>query len=227
MCCIAAIRARPARRGKLSAYNLIVCTVPHNGGEIVTTAARLAGSPGGTVLMARGFSRSTLLQLLSLGEKWLDVVLVLVPIEHCKKICDAIIYAARKTHRKFGSMFTVNNAEAFLGGGFSKAEEEMATDYKLITVISNKGYADDIMAAARAAGASGGTVVNARGTAKPGDAKFLGMDIVPEKDMLFVLAPLEKALPIQDAIKTLPCLSKPGSGIVFSMGASNFTLLGK
>lgn len=211
----------------MSAFSLIICAVPHNGGDIVTAAARKAGSPGGTVLMARGFSRSTLLQMLSLGEKWLDMVLVLVPTEHRQRICEGIMFAARKTHRKFGSMFVVENASALLGDDSLKGEEEMESDYKLITVIANKGYADDIMAAARSAGATGGTVVNARGTAKPGDAKFLGMDIVPEKDMLFILSPTQKAGPIQDAIRTLPCLAKPGSGIVFSMAASNFTLLGQ
>ena len=58
----------------------------------------------------------------------------------------------------------------------------------LISVILNKGYADDAMAAARKAGAGGGTVINARGTAREDDAKFFGMHIVPEKEMLMISA---------------------------------------
>lgn len=216
----------------MSAYNLIVCAVPHDGGEVITGAARKAGSPGGTVIMARSISRNTLLQLFSLGDKWLDVVFVLVPNELSHRIYEAIIFATRKTHRKFGSMFTIDDVDTMLKGGtdarltLPNVEGEMATELKLITVIANKGYADDIMAAAREAGAGGGTVINARGTASPGDNKFLGLEIVPEKDMLAILVPSDKAQTILDAIKALPCLSKPGSGIVFSMGASNFTLLG-
>lgn len=212
----------------MSAFNLIVCAVPHNGGEVVTGAARKAGSTGGTVIMARGVSHNTLLQLLSLGDRWLDVVFVLVPVEKCKRIMDAIVLAARKMHRKFGTMFTINDADTIIAhGGVPKAEGDMATEHKLITVIANKGYADDIMAAARAAGAGGGTVMNARGTAKAGDAKFFGMEIVPEKDMLAILVPTEKADTVLNAIKALPCLEKPGSGIAFCMGASNFTVLGE
>lgn len=212
----------------MSAFSLIVCAVPHDGGEVVTVAARKAGSPGGTIIMARGFSRNTLLQLFSLGDKWLDVVCVLVPNEMKKRICEAIVFAARKTHRKFGSMFTVEGVDTVFkaGNNVSEVEEDMATDHKLIIVIANKGYADDIMAAAREAGAGGGTVMNARGTAKAGDAKFFGLEIVPEKDMLATLVPTGKETAILNAIKSLPCLAKPGSGIVFSMSASNFTVLG-
>lgn len=103
----------------------------------------------------------------------------------------------------------------------------MADGYEMINVIVNKGYAEDAMAAARKAGAGGGTIINARGTAKEGDAKFFGMEIVPEKEMLMILVPAEKKDAIIAAIKELPCLSKAGSGIVFCNEAENFTLLGK
>lgn len=101
------------------------------------------------------------------------------------------------------------------------------TTHKLITIIVNRGFAEDAMDAARKAGAGGGTIINARGTAKEGDAKFFGMEIIPEKDMIFVLAENEKADAILEAVRTLPCLSKPGSGIAFASPAENFTLLGK
>ena len=53
------------------------------------------------------------------------------------------------------------------------------------------------------------------------------MEIIPEKDMIFVLAENEKADAILEAVRTLSCLSKPGSGIAFASPAENFTLLGK
>ena len=89
------------------------------------------------------------------------------------------------------------------------------------------GYAEEAMAAARKAGAGGGTVIGARGTPKEGDAKFFGMEIVPEKEMLMILVPTEKKDDIINAIKKLECFSKAGSGIVFCNGAGDFTLLGK
>lgn len=97
----------------------------------------------------------------------------------------------------------------------------------MINVIVNKGYAEDAMAAARSAGAGGGTVLTGRGTAKEGDEKFFGVEIVPEKELLMILAPNQKARAVVDAIKCLDCFSKDGSGIIFTADASGFSLLGK
>ena len=83
------------------------------------------------------------------------------------------------------------------------------------------------MAEARKAGANGGTILNARGTAKEGDSKFFGMEIVPEKDMLLIVADNEKAENIVNAIKNLSFLQTPGSGIAFTVPADDFNLLGK
>ena len=44
--------------------------------------------------------------------------------------------------------------------------------HQLICVIVNAGYADDVMNAARTAGATGGTVINARGTGREEDVKL-------------------------------------------------------
>mgnify|MGYP002868735433 CR=1 FL=1 len=75
--------------------------------------------------------------------------------------------------------------------------------------------------------AGGGTVINARGTAREDDAKFFGVHIVPEKEMLMIVVPVEKRTEVMDAIQGLPCLSEPGSGIVFSAPVEQFTQLGK
>ena len=99
--------------------------------------------------------------------------------------------------------------------------------YEMINIIVNKGYAEDAMAAARKAGAGGGTILSARGTAKEGDEKFFGMEIVPEKEMLIVLVPSDKKAEILDAVKALPCFEKAGSGIVFSSEVESFSVLGK
>ena len=71
------------------------------------------------------------------------------------------------------------------------------------------------------------TVLNARGTAREGDEKFFGMDIVPEKEMLMILTNKNNEENIRQAIQNLSCLSKPGSGIAFTCPADNFTVLGR
>ena len=98
---------------------------------------------------------------------------------------------------------------------------------EMITVIVNKGYADDVMAAARSAGAGGGTVLNARGTARETDQRFFGMHIVPEKEMLIIVVPSDKKDAVMSKITELKCLRTPGMGIAYSNPVENFALLGK
>ena len=150
-------------------------------------------------------------------------------------VYDAIIKASEKKAH-FGVMFTLNTPD-FIRAGYldesrteNKEGEEIMNaenNYQMINVIVNKGYAEDAMAAARKAGAGGGTIIGARGTAKEGDAAFFGMKIVPEKEMLMILVPSEKKSAIVEAITALPCFSEAGSGIVFCNEAQDFTVLGK
>ena len=112
-------------------------------------------------------------------------------------------------------------------GDNNMADAANTNAYEMINIIVNKGYAEDAMAAARKAGAGGGTILSARGTAKEGDEKFFGMEIVPEKEMLMILVPSDKKEAVLDAVKSLPCLEKAGSGIVFSSEVESFSVLGK
>ena len=59
---------------------------------------------------------------------------------------------------------------------------------ELVVAIVNHGFEDEVMTAARAAGARGGTVFNARGTANSDDeVKFLGITLHPNKEIIFIL----------------------------------------
>lgn len=53
--------------------------------------------------------------------------------------------------------------------------------HDLILTIVNRGFADEVMSAAKAAGAFGGTVVNARGTGTHELQHFFDAIIQPEK----------------------------------------------
>ena len=216
-------------------FKLIVCIVPHDQGELITSAAKEKGAGGGSVIMGRGTAQNNIIQLLGLGDTSKDIVYVIVEDGILPDVCEKIMEETSQKRKSFGVMFSIDLQE-FNKSGFEAAKTEktggVKTDmsdesYKVINVIVNKGYAEDAMAAARKAGAGGGTIISARGTAKEGDAKFLGMEIVPEKDFLMIVVPAEKSSQIVDAIRSLPCMQKAGSGIVFCNDAHGFTLLGK
>ena len=213
-------------------HKLIISIVPHNSGEIITNAANLAGSRGGTILMGRGTAENSIIQLLGLGDKSKDIVYILVEEKICQNVLDKI-KESTQNKKNFGIVFTIDINNFLRSGSIKNLEnenlgvEKMNDSYEMINVIVNKGYAEDAMAAARKAGAGGGTIINARGTAKEGDAKFFGIEIVPEKEMLLILVPKDKKDEIIKAISDLPCLNKAGSGILFTNSANNFTVLGK
>lgn len=209
-------------------YSLLVVTVPFGKAELISASAVEAGSFGGTVFIGRKISASNLAAAFGLGESKVEVVYIVVEENFRHSIQQSIIHSCENKKVNFGTMFKADVSNLVKTGNLSKGDKNMnASSYELITVILNRGYADDAMAAARKAGAGGGTVVNARGTAREDDAKFFGMHIVPEKEMLMIVVESEKKDAVLEAIKTLPCLSEPGSGIAFCSSASDFTLLGK
>ncbi len=101
------------------------------------------------------------------------------------------------------------------------------TPHTLITCIVNHGLADEVMAAARSAGATGGTILSARGTSTEEDAKFFGYTLVPEKEMLLILVGAALTGTVLEAIRALPILSEPGVGIAFSCDVERFVIFGK
>lgn len=215
-------------------YKLLISIVPHDSGELIANAAKSAGAGGSTITMGRGTASNGVLQLLGLGDTSKDIVYIIIKENLKEAVYNEIIKASEKKSH-FGVIFTLNTPDFIRAGHLdeksdgAKGEETMKNEknYQMINIIVNKGYAEDAMAAARKAGAGGGTIIGARGTAKEGDAAFFGMKIVPEKEMLMILVPAEKKNDIVSAITELPCFAEAGSGIIFCNEAQDFTLLGK
>ncbi len=89
--------------------------------------------------------------------------------------------------------------------------------YRLILTVVNRGFADDVMDAARAAGAQGGTVLYARGSGIHEMQKFFGITIEPEKEVVLTLVKAEEKDAIMKAICKGAGLLTAGRGITFSM----------
>ena len=215
-------------------YKLIMCIVPHNSGETITNAAKQAGAGGGTIVMGRGTASNSVLQLLGLGDTSKDITMNIVEQSIANKVCEQIEQACSSKKAHFGVLFTIDVngfMKAGSGGKAPKSKEKITGEdnmekYEMINIIVNKGFAEDAMAAARKAGAGGGTIIGAKGTAREGDSTFFGVDIVPEKEMLMILVPQDKRDQIIQAVSSLECFNKAGSGIIFSSEAKDFRLLG-
>jgi nitrogen regulatory protein PII len=91
------------------------------------------------------------------------------------------------------------------------------TKFDLIVSVVNQGYSDEFMTVAREAGATGGTVVNARGIVHQGPVKFFGISVQDEKEIITILATREKKAPIMQAVSQAFGISSKAGGIIFSL----------
>jgi len=97
----------------------------------------------------------------------------------------------------------------------------MQFDHELIYVILDEGYSDMVMAAARPAGATGGTVISSRGTGTHHQAeKFLGISLANERDVLLIVVDSDKKDAVMRAIMEKAGLQTPAKAICFSVPVS-------
>ena len=81
-----------------------------------------------------------------------------------------------------------------------KETSERSIEMELVVSICAKGHSDEIMNAAREAGARGGTIVKAKGTASAGTDKFFGMAISDEKEITYIVTKKDQKSTIMKAI---------------------------
>ena len=222
----------------MSAWKLLVLIAERGYGNHLVGVARNAGAGGGTVVPGRGTASSTLLQVLGLGGAERDVVLIVAAAALSLDLL-AAMHADPLVRRKVRGLAFIVDVEEVLShfsGTLPLSEPVIASGagadamphtHVLISVIVNVGYAGDIMHAARNAGATGGTLLEARGTAREGDEKFFGVPLVPEKEVLMILARREEAQNILTAIRSCPCLEQPGMGMAFCVPVAYMTALGR
>jgi hypothetical protein len=91
----------------------------------------------------------------------------------------------------------------------------------LVIAVINHGYSEEFMNVARGAGASGGTVVNARGLTHEGPVKFFGIAVQEEKEIVFVLTSRDKKLSIMEAVSRSCGITTKAEGLIFSLPVEN------
>ena len=109
----------------------------------------------------------------------------------------------------------------FLADGqvYDKVEESVMKDtkYELIVVIANHGYSEEVMDAARAEGAGGGTVIHAKGTGLEKAEKFLGVSIADEKEIIYIVAKTADKNAIMKSIMENAGMNSRAKSVVFSI----------
>ena len=120
---------------------------------------------------------------------------------------------------------------ASIGGNATKdyllqqeeVEESMEKEltHQLVVVITNQGHTDQVMEAARAAGATGGTALHAKGTGTELARKFFGVSIAEEKEIILILTGEETRKDIMQAIIRKAGMQTEAQSLVFSLPVSD------
>lgn len=105
-------------------------------------------------------------------------------------------------------------------------EEAMPTvnyPYSLILVAAEKGHTERIMQIARAAGATGGTILHARGVGHGEAEHFLGITLLSEKEIVAILASAETKTAICRAVNENFGVRTDAQALVLSLPVEEMT----
>ncbi len=184
-------------------------------------------------LGARGTASSEIMDALGLGSIDKTVLISMMP----KEFADELLYKLRRELRlgsvNSGIAFTIpltganshmfqimssvenheNHAIALRKDGYNMSDIK----HTLITVIVNKGYSEEVMTHARAAGAGGGTVLNGRRIGNEEVKSFWGLSVQDEKEVLLIIADSENKSAIMHEISENCGMHTKAKGMIVSM----------
>ena len=194
--------------------------------------AKLLGETGLPVyfmLHGHGSASSELLEYLCIGEPKKYISKGITEISNVTKIYSLLNEELSISKKGRGIAFTIPVSS--MNGLLYKVctgqtnteggETQMQSDMEMIMTVVNKGEFATVMEAAKAAGATGGTMIHGRGLGGSEAEKFLGITINPEKDIVLILVPTAQKHTIMKAINEALTIGKAGNGICFALPVSS------
>lgn len=182
-------------------------------------AAKHDGISGGTVLLGRGTVHNRILEFFCISDVRKEIVLMVAGRHTAEQVLEKLNHEFKFERPNHGIAFTTS--VSLLAGTRScksdiSGEERGVEDmYQMITVIVDKGKAEEVIDAATSAGSSGGTIINARGSGVHETSRLFAMDIEPEKELVMILSEKEKTEAIVLSVRNALKLDEPGMGILY------------
>ncbi len=94
-------------------------------------------------------------------------------------------------------------------------------NFEMIFCIVNAGFSGEVMDVARAVGATGGTIIHARGTANKKAEETFKISVSPEKDLVLLAVHKDIKDAVLKAIYKGAGLGTDGNGVAFSLPISD------
>lgn len=183
--------------------------------------------------MAEGTQGSDILDMLGLDSVDKTVVFCISPGIHINEVLPELIEKLNLKKAGKGIAFTIPlvgfsipaispEKQAHLEQWQSNIETEVDKmndniTHSIILTLINHGHSEELVKAAKAAGATGGTVINARHTGAEDAVKFFGLSVQAEKEMVAILTKRGEKQAIINVINKSFGLNSPARGIVLSL----------
>lgn len=206
---------------------LVVAIVQRGFGERLSDQLAAKGVTFSILALGRGTATSEMLDYLGLGETERELLFSTMTLTNSVELLKELHENALKIPGK-GIAFSIpitciSSARAMqcLQGAFEMEGEEKIMDranhYDLVVAVTNRGFTDTVMEAAKSAKATGGTVFHARRVGLNEAEKFFGVTLQPEKEIVLILTTGENRADIINAIAMKSGLQTDAKTIAFSL----------
>ena len=199
-------------------YTIIYCIVNIGYASKALKAARSYGASSATIFYGRSALRSRMLEFLGLDEVRKEIIVMLLETELANTVVAGVSHDMEFHKANHGIAFTMPvceliNSKTEIAAG--SAQILPASEYKLIYTVVEKGRADEVVNAANRAGATGATIINARGGASDDVRVLFSIEIKPEKENVLIIAKSVAKDSIVQSIRSALLIDEPGNGVLF------------
>ncbi len=213
-----------------SQYKMVAAIVDYSLREQLGQVMRLFKAPPRVFTHGRGFADSEMLEMLGFSENRKAVALMCLDAALIGSFYRNLEETLRISKKGAGIAFSIpiSGASGFCGrlmeltahhmkeGRVSMAENFKYT-HELVVTIVTRGNAELVKEAAKKSGAMGGTMVHGLGLGGEEAAKFLGISIQEEKDVVLIVVKKADCPEVMKAIVQECGIETEARGICFSL----------
>ena len=191
---------------------------------------------------AIGTATSEIIDALGLGSTEKSILISMMPTSFAHGMLRTLRRSLKMYMPNSGIAFTVpltgitNHALRMLGT-LSEGENasptrrdsmnETETKYALIAVAVNQGFSEEVMLAAKSAGARGGTLIHSRRVTNETTLPLWGMNDQEEKEIVLILTAADAKAEMMQAIGRRCGMNTEAKGLVFSMPIDSVAGIGE
>lgn len=217
-----------------NAYQLMTLITTHKLGDKAESIFKKHGLSLQYRLSAEGTASSDMMDVLGLGSVDKCVLLSVLPHAAAQDILGKLKRELRMHAVNSGIAFTVplSGGSGLLlhlakgAGEETERKDDKTMDnrtHALVVAMINRGFSGDVMEAAKAAGARGGTVVHSRCIGSAEASALLGLNTNEEKEIVLILTDAQQKTAIMEAVTAHCGAATAAKGLVLSLPVDSVT----